>query len=144
MRPGEQAAVIAGDYATPEAIARIRANLGLDQPLHVQVVSWLGRLLQGDLGISIFSNLPVTTLVAQRVEPTVALATTTLLLILVVAVPLGTIAAWKANTWIDHTIMIGAVLGFSIPVFVLAYISIYVFRSAEHTSELQSLMRISY
>lgn len=127
LSPGDPATVIAGDYATPEAIARIRANLGLDEPLPVQFVAWIGNLLTGDLGISIFSNLPVTTLIAQRVEPTVALACTTLILILVVAVPLGTIAAWKANTWIDRTIMIGAVLGFSIPVFVLAYIFIYVF-----------------
>ena len=127
LSPGDPATVIAGDYATPEAIARIRANLGLDEPLPVQFVSWIGNLLRGDLGISIFSNLPVTTLIAQRVEPTVALACTTLVLILLVAVPLGTIAAWKANTWIDRTIMIGAVLGFSIPVFVLAYIFIYIF-----------------
>jgi len=127
LSPGDPATVIAGDYATPEAIARIRANLGLDEPLPVQFVAWIGNLLTGDLGISIFSNLPVTTLIAQRVEPTVALACTTLILILVVAVPLGTIAAWKANTWIDRTIMIGAVLGFSIPVFVLAYIFIYIF-----------------
>lgn len=127
LSPGDPATVIAGDYATPEAIARIRANLGLDEPLPVQFVAWIGSLLTGDLGISIFSNLPVTTLIAQRVEPTVALACTTLILILVVAVPLGTIAAWKANTWIDRTIMIGAVLGFSIPVFVLAYIFIYIF-----------------
>src|SRR3546814_878167 len=127
LSPGDPATVIAGDYATPEAVARIRANLGLDEPLPVQFVAWIGNLLRGELGISIFSNLPVTTLMAQRVEPTVALACTTLALILLVAVPLGTIAAWKANTWIDRAIMIGAVLGFSIPVFVLAYIFIYVF-----------------
>src|SRR3546814_14271862 len=82
LSPGDPAAVIAGDYATPEAIARIRDHLGLDQPLHVQLVSWLGRLLTGDLGSSIFSNLPVTTLVAQRVEPTVAVTTSTMPLIL--------------------------------------------------------------
>lgn len=127
LSPGDPATVIAGDYATPEAIARIRANLGLDEPLPVQFVGWIGNLLRGELGISIFSNLPVTTLMAQRVEPTVALACTTLALILVVAVPLGTIAAWKANSWIDRSIMIAAVLGFSIPVFVLAYILIYIF-----------------
>ncbi|MFN4090002.1 MAG: ABC transporter permease [Alphaproteobacteria bacterium] len=127
LSPGDPATVIAGDYATPEAVARIRANLGLDEPLPVQFMNWIVSLLRGDLGISIFSNMPVTTLIAQRLEPTVALACTTLALILLVAVPLGTIAAWKANTWIDRTIMIGAVLGFSIPVFVLAYVFIYVF-----------------
>lgn len=127
LSPGDPATVIAGDYATPEAIARIRANLGLDRPLHVQFVAWIGRLLRGDLGISIFSDLPVTQLIAQRLEPTVALAGCTLLLIVAIAVPLGTIAAWKAGTWIDRGVMIMAVLGFSIPVFVLGYILIYIF-----------------
>jgi peptide/nickel transport system permease protein len=127
LSPGDPATVIAGDYATPAAIAKIRANLGLDRPLHIQFVSWLGRLLQGDLGISIFSDLPVTRLIAQRLEPTIALSLTTLAMIILVAVPLGVIAAWKAGTWIDRTIMILAVLGFSIPVFVLAYIFIYIF-----------------
>ncbi len=127
LSPGDPATVIAGDYATPEAIARIRANLGLDQPLHVQFVAWVGRLLQGDLGISIFSNLPVTQLIGQRLEPTLALSATTLLLIVGIAVPLGTIAAWKAGTWIDQAIMVFAVLGFSIPVFVLGYVLIYIF-----------------
>src|SRR3546814_12447079 len=122
LSPCDPAAVIAGDYATPGAVARIRANLGLDQPLHVQFVSCLGRLLQGDLGISIFSNLPVTTLVAQRVEPTVEFATTPLLLLLVAAVPLGPIAACKANTWIDHPNTLGALPGFSIPLFVPTYL----------------------
>jgi len=82
-------------------------------------------VLQGDLGISIFSNLPVADLIAQRLEPTVALALLTLALAVAVAVPLGVIAAWQAGSWIDRLVMGFAVLGFSVPVFVLGYVLIY-------------------
>jgi peptide/nickel transport system permease protein len=125
LSPGDPATVIAGDYATPEAVARIRGHLGLDQPIHVQFLTWLWQLLRGDLGISIFSNLPVSQLIAQRVEPTLMLALTTLVFAVAVAVPLGVLAAWKAGSWIDRAVMVFAVLGFSIPVFVLAYVLIY-------------------
>ncbi|MGF1529443.1 MAG: ABC transporter permease [Candidatus Competibacterales bacterium] len=127
LSPGDPATVIAGDYASPQDIARIRAQLGLDDPLHIQFFSWLGRLLQGDLGISIFSNLPVTTLIAQRVEPTLSLTALTLLITVSIAVPLGVVAAWKAGTWIDRLIGMLAVVGFSVPVFVFGYVLIYLF-----------------
>jgi peptide/nickel transport system permease protein len=127
LSPGDPAAIIAGDTATVEDIARIRAKLGLDQPVHIQFGTWVWGLLQGDLGISIFTNLPVTKLIAQRLEPTAALTIATLIISLVVAVPLGVIAAWKAGSLIDLLVMLFAVLGFSVPVFVLAYILIYVF-----------------
>ena len=127
LSPGDPAAVIAGDYASPADIERIRTQLGLSDPIYVQFFRWCGQLLQGDLGISIFSNLPVSQLIAQRLEPTVALASVTLILTILIAVPLGTLAAWKANTWIDRSIMIFAVLGFSMPVFVFGYILIYGF-----------------
>ena len=74
LTPGDPAAIIAGDYARPEDIARIRKNLGLDRPLYIQFFSWLGTVLRGDLGVSIFSNLPVTKLIGQRLEPTIALS----------------------------------------------------------------------
>jgi peptide/nickel transport system permease protein len=127
LSPGDPATVIAGDYASPADIARIRAQLGLDQPVALQFVSWIGRLVQGDLGISIFSNLPVTTLIGQRLEPTLMLSLTTVVFSVLVAVPLGAVAAWKSGTWIDRTVMVVAVLGFSVPVFVLGYLLIYVF-----------------
>ena len=127
LSPGDPAAVIAGDYATAEDIARIRERLGLDEPIVVQFFQWLGNLLQGDLGISIFTNLPVTTLTAQRLEPTIMLTLTTLTFTILVAVPLGTLAAWKAGSLIDRAVMIFAVAGFSIPVFVLGYMLIYQF-----------------
>jgi peptide/nickel transport system permease protein len=127
ISPGDPAAVIAGDLATDEDIARIRKSLGLDEPFLVRFGSWLWGVLQGDLGISIFTNLPVTRLIGQRIEPTVALSLSTLLVAIVVAVPLGVVAAWKAGQWVDRAVMVFAVLSFSIPVFVLAYMLIFVF-----------------
>ena len=127
LSPGDPAAIIAGDTATPADIARIHQALGLDRPLYLQFGSWVWRLLHGDLGVSIFTNLPVTTLIAQRVEPTVALTVSTLLVSVLAAIPMGVLAAWKAGSWIDRTVMVFAVLGFSVPVFVLAYVLIYLF-----------------
>jgi len=102
IAPGDPAAVIAGDYATAEDVARIREQLGLADPLAVQFLRWLGALVQGDLGTSIFSNKPVTELIAQRVEPTLLLALSTILFSVVVAVPLGTVAAYRAGSVIDY------------------------------------------
>jgi peptide/nickel transport system permease protein len=125
LSPGDPAAIIAGDTATAADIARIHAKLGLDQPLYVQFATWAWNLLHGDLGISIFTNLPVLKLIGQRVEPTLALTVSTLVVSIAVAIPLGIVAAWKAGTWIDRVVMMFAVLGFSVPVFVLAYLLIY-------------------
>jgi peptide/nickel transport system permease protein len=127
LTPGDPAAVIAGDYASPQDVAKIRASLGLDQPLHVQLGLWFGNLLRGDLGTSIFSGLPVTTLIKQRVEPTVALATLTMIVAITIAVPLGVLAAWKQGSWIDRTVMVFAVSGFSMPVFWLGFLLVWVF-----------------
>ena len=126
LSPGDPAAVIAGDYATAEDIVRIRQQLGLNEPIFVQFVSWVGQLLRGDLGISIFTNLPVTTLIAQRLEPTISLTLTTIVFTVLVAIPLGTIAAWKSGSLIDRFVMLFSVAGFSVPVFVLGYILIYI------------------
>jgi len=127
LSPGDPAAIIAGDTATAEDIARIHAKLGLDEPLYVQFGSWVWRLLHGDLGISIFTNLPVAQLIQQRLEPTVALTISTLIVSVLVAIPMGVWAAWRAGSWIDRVVMVFAVMGFSVPVFVLAYILIYIF-----------------
>ncbi len=126
LSPGDPAAVIAGDYATTEDILRIRENLGLNDPIVVQFTKWIGQLVQGDLGISIFTNLPVTTLIAQRLEPTIMLTLTTIIFTIVVAIPLGTLAAWKQGSLIDRAVMLFSVAGFSVPVFVLGYILIYI------------------
>ena len=127
LTPGDPAAVIAGDAATSDDIRRIRASLGLDEPFLVRFGGWVWGLMHGDLGVSIFTNLPVTHLIGQRVEPTIALTLCTLLVSVLVAVPLGVIAAARAGSWIDRAVMAFSVLGFSLPVFVFAYILIMVF-----------------
>ncbi|MEQ1880904.1 MAG: ABC transporter permease [Burkholderiales bacterium] len=127
LTPGDPAAVIAGDVATADDIRHIRAKLGLDEPFLVQFGGWVGRLLHGDLGTSIFTNLPVTTLIGQRVQPTVSLTLLTLLFAVLTAVPLGVVAAAKAGTWADRLVMGFSVLAFSVPVFVLAYLLIGLF-----------------
>ena len=127
LTPGDPAQIIAGDYATPQDIARIRAALGLDRPLLTQVGIWLGNVLRGDLGTSIYSGLPVTTLIGQRVGPTVALTFLALVMSVSVAVPLGVIAAWKQGSWLDRVIMVGAVSGFSMPVFWIGFLLVWLF-----------------
>jgi peptide/nickel transport system permease protein len=127
VTPGDPAAIIAGDYATPQDIARIRASLGLDRPLLVQIGIWLGQVIRGDLGTSIFSGLPVTTLIRQRIEPTVALTLLTMLIAVLAAVPLGILAAWRQGAWLDRLVMVFAVSGFSMPVFWLGFLLVYVF-----------------
>ena len=127
LTPGDPAVVIAGDYARPEDIEKIRERLGLNEPLHVQFFSWAGAVLSGDLGTSIFSNLPVSKLIGQRLEPTLALAIATIIFAILVAVPMGVVAAWKAGTMTDRLIMVFAVLGFSVPVFVIGYAMMWLF-----------------
>jgi peptide/nickel transport system permease protein len=125
LSPGDPAAIIAGDTATPADIARIHQALGLDQPLYLQFGRWVWHLLHGDLGVSIFTNLPVSQLILQRVEPTIVLTISTLLISVLAAIPMGVVAAWTAGSWLDRAVMIFAVIGFSVPVFVLAYVLIY-------------------
>jgi peptide/nickel transport system permease protein len=125
LAPGDPAAILAGDIATPEQIAAIRRRLGLDEPVLVQFGDWIWRLLHGDLGTSIISNQPVTKLIGERLEPTLALATTTIVFAVCVAVPLGVIAAWRHGSWIDRGVMALSVIGFSVPVFVLGYFWIF-------------------
>ncbi len=127
LTPGDPAAIIAGDNASPEQLERIRTSLGLNEPLYVQFVTWIGHLLRGDLGVSLISNIPVSTMIGQRLEPTLSIAITTTILAVLVAVPLGVIAAWKHGTWIDRLVMAISVLGFSVPVFVIGYLLIQFF-----------------
>ena len=127
LSPGDPAALIAGDLATGEDIAKLRIALGLDKPLWQQFMLWLGRLATGDLGTSIFTQVPVSQLLAQRLEPTASIAALTMGLTLLVAVPLGTLAAYRAGTWVDRLVMLFAVLAFSLPVFLVGYLLVYVF-----------------
>ena len=127
LAPGDPAAVIAGNFATPEDVVRIRRQLGLDEPLYAQFTSWIWGLAQGDFGTSMFYNVPVLKLIQQRIEPTVSLTFATLFVAVAIALPSGVIAAWNAGKWSDRLIMGFSVLGFSVPVFVVGYLFIYVF-----------------
>jgi peptide/nickel transport system permease protein len=127
VTPGDPAVIIAGDYATTDDIARIRTRLGLDEPFHAQVAIWLGRIVRGDLGTSIFSGLPVATLIGQRAATTIWLTLFAMLISVGVGVPIGVVAAWKKGSWIDRAVMVFAVSGFSMPTFWLGFILVYVF-----------------
>ena len=127
LSPGDPAALIAGDLATGEDIARLRDALGLNLPIWQQFLIWIGKLATGDLGISIFTQVPVTALLAQRLEPTLAIALVTMLLTIAVAVPLGTLAAYRAGSWVDRLVMLFAVLAFSVPSFLVGYLLVYGF-----------------
>jgi peptide/nickel transport system permease protein len=127
LAPGDPAAIIAGDNATPANIDQIRKALGLDEPLWKQFLVWVGSLLRGDLGRSIFWGDPVTTLIAQRAQPTASLALTTILVAVIIAITLGVTAAARAGTLLDRLVMAFAVMGFSVPVFVVGYVLIFVF-----------------
>ncbi len=127
LSPGDPAAVIAGERANAEDIEQIRRSLGLDQPLVYQFALWGVRLLHGDLGVSLFTRLPVLQLIGQRVEPTLGLAAVTMTLAVAMALPLGILAAWKVGTLIDRAIMAFAVAAFSFPIFIIGYGLVYGF-----------------
>ena len=125
--PGDPAAFIAGDMATPEQLQRIRTTLGLNEPITVQFFTWIGQLSRGNLGTSLISQTPVTTLISQRLEPTISLALLAITLSVLIAVPLGVLAAWRHGGWLDKAVMTISVLGFSLPVFVIGYLLIQIF-----------------
>jgi peptide/nickel transport system permease protein len=142
LAPGDPAAVIAGSYAMPKDIERIREKLGLNEPIYIQFGKWISHVARGDLGDSIFSEMPVTKLIGQRLEPTISLAIASIVVAILFAVPIGILAAWKAGTWIDHAVMIFAVLGFSVPVFVIGYILMYLFSIQTHIFPVQGFVSI--
>jgi peptide/nickel transport system permease protein len=127
LTPGDPAAVLAGDYATPEQIAAIRTQLGLDRPVLTQFFTWLGHVLTGDLGVSIYSGKEVSQLIGQRIEPTLVLTVLTIVIAVCTAIPLGALAAYRAGGWLDRVVMSVAVAGYSTPVFVVGYLLVYVF-----------------
>jgi len=127
LTPGDPAAIIAGSAATSQDVANIRLKLGLDEPIVTQFFVWLGNMVRGDFGESFFFKRTVASLVGDRVEPTLMLSLTTIVLSVLIAVPLGVVAAYRQGTWIDRIVMGFSVLGFSVPVFVIGYVLIYVF-----------------
>lgn len=127
LTPGDPAAVIAGDDASPAQLEAIRVQMGLNLPVHEQFLTWAWSLAQGNLGTSLLSGTPVTELIADRMGPTIALAISTMTFTLLIAIPIGLIAAWRHGRILDRLVMMLSVLGFSIPTFVVGYLLIYLF-----------------
>jgi peptide/nickel transport system permease protein len=143
MTPGDPASIIAGAAATTQDVDAIRARLGLDRPLLAQFFVWIGNMATGDFGESFFFKKQVAELVADRIEPTLMLSLTTMILSIAIAVPLGVIAAYRQGTWIDRIVMGFSVLGFSVPVFVIGYLLIYVFAIELNWLPVQGYQRLS-
>ena len=143
LTPTDPAAIIAGDNATSEQVADIRTRLGLDQPIHTQFLIWTTKVLHGDLGESFFFKKQVAELIADRLEPTLSLAVFTILLAVLIAVPLGVVAAYRHGGWLDRIVMGFSVLGFSVPVFVIAYALIYVFAVQLNWFPVQGYQRLA-
>jgi peptide/nickel transport system permease protein len=143
LTPGDPAAIIAGDNANAEQIAAIRGKLGLEQPIVTQFFIWLGNVLRGDFGESFFFKKTVAELIASRLEPTLALSLATILIAVTVAVPLGVLAAYKQGSLLDKIVMGFSVLGFSVPVFVIGYLLIYLFAIKLNWFPVQGYQRIS-
>lgn len=127
LAPGDPAVLIAGDQSTPEQIAAIRESLGLDRPYLVRFFHWASDVLRGELGTSILTNVPVSTLISQRLEPTISLMCLALSWSVLLGIPLGVLAAWHRGSKLDQIVMAASIVGFSVPVFVLAYCLSYVF-----------------
>lgn len=143
LAPGDPAAAIVGDSGTSENIAKVREQLGLNESLPVQFLHWSGRLLQGNLGESYFMKKTVVELIGQRIEPTVSLAAVTLVVTILVAVPLGVVAAWRHGGWLDRMLMGFSVMGFSIPAFVIGYVLIWIFALHLQWLPVQGYQRLS-
>ncbi|MDP6401959.1 MAG: ABC transporter permease [SAR202 cluster bacterium] len=127
LTPGDPASVMAGNEATKEQVDLIRARLGLDEPMYIQLWDWVKDLANGDLGTSIRSSSPVLKLITRRIEPSLTLAVVTEFFAILVAVPIGVLAAWKADSLLDRAVMVFASVGFSMPVFWLGFLLIWVF-----------------
>jgi len=127
LAPGDPAAIMAGPDAPAEDVERIRHSIGLDQPLHVQLVRWYTRLVQGDLGESIFLRKPVMDAILDRAEPTLLLTVSAIFVAALIGVPAGVISARHHNTATDQTLMVLALLGISIPNFLLGLLFVLVF-----------------
>jgi peptide/nickel transport system permease protein len=143
LTPSDPAAIIAGDNANTEQVAEIRRRLGLDQPILTQFAIWMGRTLQGDFGESFFFKKQVAELIFDRLEPTLSLAFFTLVLAVVIAIPLGVVAAYRHGGWLDRIVMGFSVLGFSVPVFVIGYVLIYIFAIELNWLPVQGYQRLA-
>jgi peptide/nickel transport system permease protein len=127
LTPGDPAAVILGPDARPEQVEELRERLGLNEPVHVQLISWYVRVLQGDLGQSLFLNRPVTQAIAERAEPTIELTLLALMVSISIGLPMGILAALRRGRWEDTGSMFVAIGGVSMPTFWLGLNLIFVF-----------------
>jgi peptide/nickel transport system permease protein len=143
LTPSDPAAIIAGDNANTEQVAEIRRRLGLDRPILTQFVIWMGKTLQGDFGESFFFKKQVAELIYDRLEPTLSLAFFTLVLAVTIAIPLGVVAAYRHGGWLDRIVMGFSVLGFSVPVFVIGYVLIYIFAIELNWLPVQGYQRLA-
>lgn len=124
---GDPTSALAGEHATPELRQQVRERLGLDDPLPVQYVRFLGRLAQGDLGTSVMTRSPVVNELKLFFPATIELATGAMILAVLIGIPLGVIAGYKHNTFVDLANTVGALVGVSMPIFWLALILLWLF-----------------
>jgi len=127
LPPGYPAVAIAGNEAMPEAIDRIRQQLGLNRPLLEQLLSWFGRIAQGDFGKSLILNQSVVSAVIERLPVTLSLSLLSLIITIPTGISLGVLAAYWRNTWLDSFVMVTALLGVSLPSFWLGILSVILF-----------------
>ncbi|WP_163852211.1 ABC transporter permease [Pseudooceanicola aestuarii] len=127
LTPGDPAQAIAGDQASLDQLEAIRESLGLNDPLSVQFLTWIGNMAQGDFGRSLISDRPVLEMIGQRLGPTLALSLVAMAMTLMIALPMGVLAAWRHGGMTDRLVMAVSVLGFSVPIFVIGYVLIGVF-----------------
>jgi peptide/nickel transport system permease protein len=127
LLPGDPAVAIAGNEATPEAIDRIRQQLGLDRPLLEQLLGWFSRLAHGDFGKSLILNQSVVSAVIERLPVTLSLSLLSLVITIPTGISLGVLAAYWRNTWLDSFVMVTALLGVSLPSFWLGILSVILF-----------------
>jgi peptide/nickel transport system permease protein len=125
--PGGPEQALLGERATPERIAEVRETYGLNRPLHEQYLTYVGRVAQGDLGVSPTTQRPVTEEISRRFPGTIELAGTAILFAVAVGIPLGYVAARRQGSWIDNASTVGSLVGIAIPVFALGFLLKYVF-----------------
>lgn len=131
LAPGDPVRIMLGEEATVEDVERLNRIYGFDQPLYAQYLRWIGNALQGDLGLSIRSQLPVSTLIFERMPATIELALWSLIIAIGVGVPLGVLSAVRRNTWVDFGSMFAALVGVAAPNFwvgliLLSQVALYV------------------
>ncbi len=143
VMPGDPALNMAGENATDEHITQIRESLGLNQPIYIRYVNWVGDVLTGDFGSSIFTGRPVINVIGQRLEPTLSLAVCAMVITVATAIPLGVLAAWRRGSAVDRLVMGGSVLGFSIPGFFVGYVLVFLFSVQFRLFPVQGFMSIS-